>query len=141
MVTNRQEWLRLNRLPGFMWSAIRALGESVFAPLTRTPLAQIEVIANLSGQGPHTQKMIDATASALCQQSDPSNILEYTAEQIRELFGGLYQAQAVQFEGKTHTYLLVKDAAGSYIYRWPAADTKSHIGSLEKKRAVLINRK
>ncbi len=140
MVANQQDWLRLNQLPGFMWSAIRALGESAFAPLTRTPLAHIEVIANLSGQGPHTQQMIDATASALRQQSEPSNILEYTSEQMRQFFGALYQAQAVQFEEITHTYLLVKDALGSYIYRWPAADTNRRIGSLEKKSAVLIEK-
>lgn len=138
LAANRQDWLRLNQLPGFMWNAIRALGESVFAPLTRTPLANIEVIADLSGQGPHTRQMIDATASALRQQSEPSSILEYTAEQMQALFGALYQAQAVQFEEKTHTYLLVKDAMGSYIYRWPSADTQRRIGGLEKKRAMLI---
>ena len=138
---NNPKWIRLNQLPGLMWSAIRAMGESVFGPLTRTPLEQIEVIANLSGQGPHTQQAIDITANQLRRQAEPSSILEYTSEQMRQYFGALYQAQAVQFEEKTHTYLLVRDPVGSYIYRWPIADTKRRLGRLGEKRSLLIDRK
>lgn len=52
-------WIRLNKLPGFMWSAILTIGESVFSPLTRTRLDHIEIIANLGANGPHTRQEIE----------------------------------------------------------------------------------
>ncbi len=131
-------WLRLNQLPGLMWSAIRAVGESVFGPLTATPLERIEAIANLSGHGPHSQQVIDATASRLHRQCEPANILEYSSEQMQQFFGALYQAQAIQFEAEEYGYLLVRDPMGSYIYRWPASDTKRRIERLKKKWPLLI---
>ena len=124
-------WLCLNQLPGFMRSAIRAMGESVFSPLTRTPLERIEVIADLGGNGPHTHLEIDTTAHHLRRTCEPSNIVEYSSKEMTRLFGGAYQAQAIQFETAEFTYLLVKDAMGSYIYRWPGVDTlqrKARIG-------------
>ena len=135
-------WIRLNHLPGFMWSVIRAMGESVFSPLTRTRLDRIEVIADLDGNGPHTRQEIDATAHWLRSASDPSNIVEYSAAEVAQLFGGgFYKAHAVQFEAAEFSYLLVKDAMGSYIYRWPGIDTlrrSARIGSAER---FLIARK
>ena len=134
-------WLRLNQLPGFMWSAIRAMGESVFSPLTCTRLDRIEVIADLGGKGPHTCLEIDNTAHYLRSSSDPSRIVEYTSRQMAQLFGGLYQAKAVQFETSELTYLLVQDAMGSYIYRWPSADTKQIAGRIGATSKFLINKK
>ena len=129
-------WLRLNQLPGFMWSAIRAMGESVFSPLTRTRLDRIEVIADLGGSGPHTRQEIDDTAHRLRRASDPSRIVEYSSEEVARLLGGgVYIARAVQFETAEHSYLLVTDAMGAYVYRWPAVDTLRHapyIGSAGK---------
>jgi hypothetical protein len=126
-----QKWITLSQLPGFMWNAIRAMGESVFSPITSTRLSEIEVIANLSGHGPHSQQAIDFTANRLRATTDPSNILEYSSDQMKHLFGGAtYMAQAVQFEGVEYAYLLVKDPMGSYIYRWPSADTKSCLSRL-----------
>lgn len=91
-------WLRLDHLPGFMWQAIRAMGQSVFSPLTRTPIDRIEVIADLGGNGPHSRQQIDATSHRLRMQSCPSNIVEYSAAELAQLFGGLYRARGHQFE-------------------------------------------
>ena len=125
VVGSNPQWLRLNQLQGFLWSSIRAMGESVFSPLTRTPLERIEVIADLSGNGPHSRQDIDATAHHLRSTSEPSTVVEYSSKEIARLFGRAYQAQAIQFESAEFTYLLVKDAMGSYIYRWPGVDTLS----------------
>lgn len=133
-------WLRLNQLPGFMWSAIRAMGESVFSPLTKTRLDRIEVIADLGSQGAHTRAEIDKTAHQLRSASDPSRIVEYTSRQMAQLFGGLYQAKAVQFETPDLTYLLVQDAMGSYIYRWPSADTKQIAGRIETASKLFLGK-
>jgi len=129
------EWITLRQLPGFMWDAIRAMGDSVFSPLTNTPLGNIEVIANLAGHGPHSQQDIDITANRLRQTTAPSNILEYSTDQMKHQFG-MYEAQAVQFGEAEFTYLLVKDPMGSYIYRWSAADTKCRIGRLGSVSAI-----
>jgi hypothetical protein len=124
-----------------MWSAIRAMGESVFSPLTCTRLDRIEVIADLGGKGPHTRLEIDSTAHHLRSTSDPSRIVEYTSKQMTQLFGGLYQAKAVQFEEADFTYLLVQDAMGSYIYRWPSVDTKQTAGRIGASSKFLIGKK
>lgn len=141
IVGSNPRWLRLNQLPGFMWSAIRAMGESVFSPLTRTRLDRIEVIADLGGKGPHTRQEIDNTAHRLRSSSDPSRIVEYTSEQIALFFGALYQAKAAQFEEPDFIYLLVQDAMGSYIYRWPSADTKQIAGRIGVASKFLTDRK
>lgn len=135
IVGDDPRWLRLDQLPGFMWQAIRAMGQSVFSPLTRTALDRIEVIADLGGNGPHSRQQIDATSHRLRMQSCPSNIVEYSAAELAQLFGGLYRAQAIQFETPDLTYLLVKDPMGSYIYRWPTTDThrrSARIGTANK---------
>lgn len=130
------KWITLNRLPGFMWEAIRAMGETIFSPLTNTPLSNIEVIANLAGHGPHTQQDIDITANRLRQATAPSKILEYSTDQMKDLFGMMYEAQAVQFEDTKYAYLLVKDHMGNYIYRWPAADTNRRFSRLGSVQAI-----
>ena len=137
-------WLRLSQLPGFMWAAIRAMGESVFSPFTSTRLDRIEVIAHLSGGGFHTgfhsRAVIDATAARLRQGSDPSRILEYSSEQMAAFPGGLYQARAVQFEAPDYAYLMVQDPMGSYIYRWPSGDTRRRMEGLMASRTLPIGR-
>ena len=135
IVGDDSRWLRLDQLPGFMWQAIRAMGKSVFSPLTRTDIERIEVIADLGGNGPHIRQQIDATSHRLRSQSSPSNIVEYSAAELAQLFGSLYRAQAIQFETPDLTYLLVKDPMGSYIYRWPTTDThrrSARIGTANK---------
>jgi hypothetical protein len=137
---NEPHWLRLDQLPGFMWQAIRAMGKSVFSPLTRTALDRIEVIADLGGNGPHSRQQIDAISHRLCTQSAPSNIVEYSAAELAQLFSGLYRAQAIQFETLDLTYLLVKDPMGSYIYRWPTADTHRHAARIGTTHKFLIDK-
>lgn len=132
-------WLRLNQLPGFMWRAIRAMGESIFSPLTSTRLDRIEVIADLGGKGPHTRQEIDDTAHRLRVSNDPSRIVNYSSVQMAKLFGGLYQAKAVRFEEPDFTYLLVQDAMGGYIYRWPSADTKQNARCIGSTSNLLID--
>lgn len=130
------QWITLNRLPGFMWDAIRTMGETIFSPLTNTPLSDIEVIANLAGQGPHSQQDIDITANRLRRVTAPSRILEYSTGQMKALFGMMYEAQAVQFEDAKYAYLLVKDHMGNYIYRWPVADTNRRFSRLGSVQAI-----
>jgi hypothetical protein len=139
---NCPKWIRLNQLPGFMWNAIRVMGESVFCPLTRTRLDRIEVIADLSGNGPHTRQEVDTTAHRLRSTSEPSNMVEYSTAEMTRLVCGLYQAQAVQFEMDEITYLLVKDPMGSYIYRWPSEDTVRRVvrieGTLHERNCAVL---
>lgn len=115
------------------------MGESVFSPLTRTRLDRIEVIADLNGNGPDTRQEIDATAQWLRGSSDPSNIIEYSSAEVAQLFGGAYLAQAIQFETVELTYLLVQDAMGHYVYRWPAGDTVRHAARIKGANKLLIN--
>jgi len=120
------EWIRLAQLPGMMSVTIRSMGKSIFAPLTCTPVADIEVIAHFMQRGgPNTQVEIDATANWLRQTSQPANIIEYSGDKLISIFGNDYAAQAVQFNTAEYSHLLVRDRMGSYIYRWPAADTTS----------------
>ena len=137
-------WIRLSQLPGFMWAAIRAMGESVFSLFTSTRLDRIEVIAHLSGNylhaGFNSRTVIDATAARLRRRSDPSRIVEYSTEQMAQFLGGRYQARAVQFEDPNYTYLMVQDPMGSYIYRWPSADTRHPMGGIMVSRTSLIGR-
>ncbi|MFH1493347.1 MAG: hypothetical protein ABIG70_00930 [Pseudomonadota bacterium] len=86
------------------------------------------MIADLSGHGPHTPQEIDRVAHQLRCSIDLSRVLKYSTEQMEKLFGRVYQAQAIQFEGAEYTCLLVRDPMGSYIYRWPTLDTKRSIG-------------
>ena len=140
IVGDDPRWLRLDQLPGFFWQAIRAMGQSVFSPLTRTPLDRIEVIADLGGNGPHSRQQIDATSHRLRSQSSPSNIVEYSAAELAQLFHGLYRAQAIQFETPDLTYLLVKDPMGSYIYRWPTTDTHRRSTRIGTANRFLIDK-
>lgn len=121
---HQPRWIRLDQLPGFMWQAIRSMGDAVFSPLTRTRLNQIEVIADLGGRGPHLPQDIDTTAHWLRRTCDTSGIVEYSADELAKWLGEAYWAQAVQFITTEYAYLLVQDAMGRYIYRWPAQDTK-----------------
>lgn len=128
-------WLTLSQLPGMFSAGIKAIGESIFLPLTSTPPDRIEVIACMANRGPHLQRDIDFTAHQLRHTVSPSRIFEYSAEQIGQLFGSGYQAQAVQLDEVDFTYLLVRDLMGSYIYRWPSHETKPRHPGLDLKKA------
>lgn len=59
------EWHEVKNLPGYMSSGIRKIGRAVFAPFTNTPIKNIQVLANVSGQGPNETKELNAVAGYL----------------------------------------------------------------------------
>ena len=123
-LTKEPDFHAVKHLPGFLQNPIRAMGEMVFGPLTSTKISDIEVVANLQDMGPNTNDELNYIASVVKKQADPASIIEYSADQMEELFGVSYNAKAVQFNASDYTYLMVKDFMGSYVYRWPASDSK-----------------
>lgn len=124
------EWHMVKSLPGYMASAIRHIGRRVFSPFTRTPLEKIQVIANLMGQGPNTDREVNAVAGYLQKNvpQDRKATLEFT-EKIPD-----YGADIAVYKDKGVTYLLCSDFAGKYIYAWPSDD---EYGKLDQQQGKL----
>lgn len=113
------DWHMVKNLPGYLASGIRAMGRAVFAPFTKTPIEQIQVLANLNNGGqPNSQREINAVANFLKQQGDRNAEAEIKFhEKIPD-----YDAQVQVYMAMGYTFVLVKDFAGNYIYSWPTAD-------------------
>ncbi len=110
------EWHMVKHLPGYLASAIRSIGRGVFRPFTRTPLEDIQVVANLMGQGPNDDKELNAIAAHLVKNATRDRDAELIFhDRIPD-----YSADIKVFKDKGVSYLLVKDFAGHYIYAWPS---------------------
>ena len=114
------EWHTVRNLPGFMQRNIRGMGRQVFGMMTRTPLENIQTIANVEGQGPNTDAEMRAVAGWLRNNAEDLGRVEvghgmaipgYEPE-VRE-----YRARGVRFH-------VVRDPMGQYIYAYPDSDAR-----------------
>lgn len=121
--TVNPEWHQVKNLPGYMSKQIRVLGRETFKPFTKTKIEDISVLANLGGQGPNSNREIQAVSKWLKENGTEigdahldygSTMPGYTAETIS------YTASGVRF-------LLVMDAMGHYIYAWPETDSVNQV--------------
>ena len=112
------EWHMVKHLPGYLASGIRSIGRAVFAPFTRTPIEQIQVLANLGSGAPNSQREIDAVVGFLKQYGHRSTEAEI---QFHDRIPD-YDAKIQVYAAMGYTFVLVKDFAGNYIYSWPEAD-------------------
>lgn len=113
------EWHMIQNLPGYISGPIRKLGKAVFAQYTDTPVENIQMIANLGGQGPNTSKEINAVANWVVKNGEPVT----TGEIEFNLMPG-YSADVKVFDVDEVEVMLVKDDHGQYIYAWPASESK-----------------
>jgi hypothetical protein len=114
------DWHMVKHLPGYMSSAIRAMGRQVFAPFTNTAIEDIQVVANLQDSGPNSDEEVDAISKYVSANGQANSAAELY---FREAIPG-YSAQIVSYDADGYTFVLVKDFAGKYIYSWPAKDSK-----------------
>lgn len=117
-------FLTISELPGYMVNGIRALGRSVFNICTSTKLENIEIIANVQGQGPHTNREINAVVNWVHTNAPEDEQMSANASiNFGSIIPG-YQPDVRGYTSKEHTYLMVEDPYGRYVFRWPVEDTK-----------------
>jgi hypothetical protein len=112
----------VSNLPGNMSMAIRQLGKALFSTLTTTPTNKISMVGNLMGQGPNSDREIQAIAKYVKEFGEdlgPGDID----------FSGImpgYTADIHNFRADGIHYLLVRDMMGQYVYCWPADTSLTH---------------
>jgi hypothetical protein len=117
--TQVPEWHSVQDLPGFMRKNIRGMGRSVFSMFTRTPLEQIQTIANVDGQGPNTDEEMRAVAGWLRNNAEDLGKID--------LSHGLaipgYKPDVKEFRINGVRFHVVRDPVGQYIYAYPDQDS------------------
>lgn len=126
-------WHQVENLPGYMVSAIRAIGRRIFSPLTNTDMEDIDILANVNGSGPNTDAEIKLVSGYL--QTNGQRNFEGEMDFNQSVLQG-YKADIQLWVAGDREYLAVKDHAGQYIYSWPLTDSKSFdvMGSSGQKR-------
>lgn len=126
-------WHQIENLPGYMVSAIRAIGRRVFSPLTNTDMEDIDILANVNGSGPNTDEELKVVGGYL--RANGQRNFEGEMDFNQSVLQG-YKADIQLWVAGDREYLTVKDHAGQYIYSWPLTDSKSLdlMGSSEQKR-------
>jgi hypothetical protein len=115
------EWHTIQNLPGYMQQPIRQLGKSVFSMYTSTPIEKIQLIANLGGQGPNTNREINAVANWVMDQGKQITTGNINFDNIMPG----YEADIKVFDMNNGAQILVvKDEYGRYLYAWPSSDSK-----------------
>lgn len=112
------EWHDVSHLPGFMQKNIRGMGRQVFSMFTRTPLEQIQTIANVDGKGPNTDAELRAVGSWLQQNAEDLGKVD--------LSHGMaipgYKPDVKEFRANGVRFHVVRDPVGQYIYAYPDQD-------------------
>ena len=116
---------QVKNLPGYMSRAIRAMGRETFKNYTDTPVEDISVVANLGGQGPNSEREINAVSSWLKQNGTKLDASELG---FGDMIPG-YSAQTMLYSTAGMRFLVVKDFAGGYIYVWPEGSSSNALGS------------
>jgi hypothetical protein len=116
---------QVKNLPGYMSRAIRAMGRETFKNYTDTPVEDISVLANLGGQGPNSEREINAVASWLKENGTKLDASELG---FGDMIPG-YSAQTMLYSTAGMRFLVVKDFAGGYIYVWPEGSSSNALGS------------
>lgn len=114
------DWHQIKNLPGYIKAAIRAMGRQVFGVFTKTKIEDIQVIANLGGQGPNTEREVNAVAGWLKDNGTRDTDGEMNFQQSLPD----YDAEFKMYSAKKFTFMVVQDDYGSYIYSWPTTDNK-----------------
>jgi hypothetical protein len=120
------EFHMVKHLPGYMSKAIRMVGRAVFAPFTKTPIENIQVIANVNGSGPNSDRELNAVANFLKKHGTRQAWSDDAEIQFNDLMPG-YKAKTVIRSFANYTFAVVIDHAGKYIYAWPSTDSKQSI--------------
>lgn len=114
------EFRSVSDLPGYMVNAIRRIGRTVFSVYTTTPIEQIDVLANVGGQGPNTMRELNAVAG---WARNNATLDQQASEAATTDFGNVIPGYAPQIQvydaGET-TFMITRDDHGSYIYSWPS---------------------
>jgi hypothetical protein len=114
------EWHTINNLPGFMQRNIRGMGRQVFGMMTRTPLEQIQTIANVEGQGPNTSAELRAVVGWLRDSAEDLGPVE--------IGHGMaipgYEPDVREYRKNGIRFHVVRDPMGQYIYAYPDADAR-----------------
>lgn len=122
--TVHPEWHQVKNLPGYMSKQIRVLGRETFKPYTTTPIEDVTVIANLGGQGPNTDREVNAVAAWLKTNGEEVDSAEMDYGQTMPG----YTAHTVSYTASGVRFLVVKDMMGKYIYAWPEQDSVKQVG-------------
>ncbi len=122
------EWHMVKNLPGYMQQAIRKLGKMVFAQYTRTPIEKIQVLANLQGNGPNSEREMSAVANWAVENGTRAT----TGEIDFSVMPG-YKADVVIYNVEGSQLMIVKDDFGQYVYAWPEADSSIGDWTAEKR--------
>jgi hypothetical protein len=128
------EFHQVSALPGNASRAIRGLGKSLFSTFTRTPTADIWVVANLAGQGPNTDAEVDAVASAAAR-GEPVTGPGGEADFAPAMPG--YRADVREYSYRGLRMLVVRDEFGRYVYSWPEGDSVRKWGPPALPRTAL----
>jgi len=124
------EWHQVKHLPGYLASAIRAMGRQVFTVFTNTRIEDIQVIANLGGQGPNSEREMDAVAGWLKDNGVRDTDGEMNFQRSIPDYGAEFQV----YNAEKFTFMLVDDEYGNYVYSWPTEDNKTF--SNDKHKAL-----
>ena len=112
------EWHMVRNLPGYMQSAIRAMGRAVFAPFTNTPIENIQVVSTLSNPEPEVRAMMNWIREN-GRRDDEAEL------HFHEIMPG-YGARTQIWTAAHCTFMLVQDHAGYYVYGWPENSRSSN---------------
>lgn len=118
------EWHTVNNLPGFRQRNIRGMGRQIFGMFTRTPLEQIQTIANVDGQGPNTNAELRAVASWLMNNAEDMGDVQLSHGQA---IPG-YNPDVKEYRINGVRFHVVRDPMGQYIYAYPDSDSTTNQG-------------
>jgi len=113
------EWHLVKNLPGYLANGIRQLGRSLFKQFTNTELENIQVLANVMGQGPNSQKELNTVGMWAKENADKIGVGDVDFDNIMPG----YKADISQYSSKGIRILFVKDEFGTYAYSWPEQDS------------------
>jgi len=114
------EWHTVNNLPGYQQQNIRGMGRQIFSMFTRTPLEQIQTIANVGGQGPNTDAELRSVAAWLMQNAE--DLGDVHLDHGQAIPGYLPDVKEYRINGVR--FQVVRDPMGQYIYAYPDADAR-----------------
>ena len=112
------EWHTVNNLPGYQQQHVRGMGRKIFGMFTRTPLEQIQTIANVENQGPNTNAELNAVGNWLMQNAE--DLGEVKVSHGLKIPG--YNPKVKEYRMNGVRFQVVVDQGGKYIYAYPDAD-------------------
>jgi hypothetical protein len=115
------EWHNVNNLPGFGDRNRRGIGRQVFDMFTSTPQGEIQVIANVGGQGPNTDAEMRAVAGWLRNNAGDLGAVDVNFGQA---IPG-YKPDVKEYRANGIRFHVVRDPMGQYIYAYPDKDARS----------------